>query len=239
MKTARLPRRASRPGFTLIELLTVIAIIGILAAILVPVVGRVRQSARSSQCVSNLRQIGVAIHLHADEHKDELPRTWGPSERVSGVNVDFSHALHAYLPLRGPAAATSPAHEVFVCPAADFGGLTGLQITRAYGAAGGMIGLHSSGSHVTNTLGRRRADIRTERTRTPWVLDTVWQASTYSWAEAHWWGGVRDDAMNGTSGRLDFRHGDKLNILLADGGVRPFTRAAILAFFTDRSWDGR
>ena len=45
----------SRSGFTLIELLTVIAIIAILAAILIPVVGSVRASARSSVCQSNLR----------------------------------------------------------------------------------------------------------------------------------------------------------------------------------------
>ena len=67
------PRQASR-GFTLIELLTVIAIIGVLAGILIPVVGLVRNKARASASVSNLRQIFVGLSLFADEHKDRYPK---------------------------------------------------------------------------------------------------------------------------------------------------------------------
>ncbi len=60
-------------AFTLIELLTVIAIIGILAGILIPVVGRVRNSARNATCISNLRQYGAALYLYAQDNKDRLP----------------------------------------------------------------------------------------------------------------------------------------------------------------------
>jgi len=60
-------------GFTLIELLTVIAILGILAAILIPITGQVRASARKAQCASNMRQIGLALRLYADEHDGVLP----------------------------------------------------------------------------------------------------------------------------------------------------------------------
>lgn len=60
-------------AFTLIELLTVIAIIGILAAIIIPTVGKVRQSARTSVCVSNLRQIGAGLFAYASDNRDSLP----------------------------------------------------------------------------------------------------------------------------------------------------------------------
>ena len=66
------PRQKSRKAaraFTLIELLTVIAIIGILASILIPVVGRVRDSAHSAKSVANLRQLAQANRLHANDHK--------------------------------------------------------------------------------------------------------------------------------------------------------------------------
>ncbi len=71
-------RRARGSGFTLIELLTVIAIIGILAAILIPVVGRVRGQARASNCVSNLRQIGQAVQLYMIDHDDVTPPSRDP-----------------------------------------------------------------------------------------------------------------------------------------------------------------
>lgn len=61
-------------AFTLIELLTVIAIIGVLAGILIPVVGMVRNKARASASVSNLRQIFLGLSLYADENRELYPK---------------------------------------------------------------------------------------------------------------------------------------------------------------------
>lgn len=77
-------RNRSR-GLSLIELLVVMAIISLLIAILLPALSQVRHQARRSACAGNLRQVGVAIHLYAEDFGDSIP--FGPSGRpVTGSN---------------------------------------------------------------------------------------------------------------------------------------------------------
>ena len=114
------PRAASR-AFTMIELLCVIAIIGILASMLLPGLSRAKSRAVESACVNNMRQIGVALTLYADENGGRLPTAAElPTE---SLNTNRWPALTSVLAAQmGYNATNQPANSVFKCPSDRVGG---------------------------------------------------------------------------------------------------------------------
>ena len=108
-------RRTPIRGFTLIELLVVIAIIAILAAILFPVFAQARDKARQVGCLSNLRQIGLATQLYAQDY-DETP----PPRHVPDILFQFGDPkVYAKSPnFLGSILPYTTTRVIFYCPSA-------------------------------------------------------------------------------------------------------------------------
>ncbi len=103
----------SKRAFTLIELLVVIAIIAILAALLLPAVSRAKDAAKRTSCISNLRQVNLAIRLYAEDWADSLPVLPDPNPYPNGVGACYKQLVKGYVGLSGPA---SPNEKAFICP---------------------------------------------------------------------------------------------------------------------------
>jgi prepilin-type N-terminal cleavage/methylation domain-containing protein/prepilin-type processing-associated H-X9-DG protein len=126
-------RRPASGGFTVIELLVVIAIIGILAALLLPALASARRKAWQVSCVNNLKQIGIAFHLYANDFSDYVV----PMVDNSFTVYWFGRRVAANQPIRrqdGPLYAyLKNTGSIEICPA--FGGYVplGQETATSYG----------------------------------------------------------------------------------------------------------
>ncbi|MFM7214524.1 MAG: type II secretion system protein [Verrucomicrobiota bacterium] len=108
----------ARSGFTLIELLVVIAVIAILAGMLLPALAKAKERARQTQCLNNMRQMGIALLLYESDHKrlppkaSQVPDFMNP--KAPGWQNNCLYAIAPYL--QGTAQGRSS--KVYACPSA-------------------------------------------------------------------------------------------------------------------------
>jgi prepilin-type processing-associated H-X9-DG protein len=139
----------SRMAFTLVELLVVIGIIALLISILLPTLGRARESANSVKCMANLHSMGEALYIYASDYQGSLPIGQiinGSTITAGGVNVVYTgdstsweillakelnkHAGNGYGDALTSSGSTSKgAYGIFVCPTAPPGASNGTSFT--------------------------------------------------------------------------------------------------------------
>ena len=224
----RFPKINMKRAFTLVELLVVVAIIGILAAILFPVFARARENARRASCQSNLKQIGLGLIQYSQDYDEVLIADWYGSDITVGpgdtrppsdpkVSYKWEDAAFPYV----------KSEQIFNCPSAAGDAAVPYRYyknipvgqTQPENQLGSYIIMHGYGANKADTtppvshplLGDLVSLARAETpTTTAWVLD----------GNGEFFCSVDPVAKRINLGLITARHLDTIGVLFLDGHVK-------------------
>lgn len=194
-RSSAIPGNSCARAFTLIELLVVVAIIAILASLLLPALAAAQGKAKRIQCVSNLRQQGIACALYLGDFNDRFPTVVEPSTRESAVYSYYNYGgkqgaeyvgqlrmLNPYVAIAGKVNQKSAgAERVFRCPSDNGGSKAGWPYDRRptlFDTFGSSYFYNSSANNNDEQRGlvhKRQSQVR-NATRTVFVNDFAFNA---------------------------------------------------------------